>query len=691
MPDLAHVRSVVPHVGGSPLRFPGRTPRGTPRSARPVFLPVLVACALTTSAYAQDAAAQTSAPERAVVNAPVAPDTIYVARGGARTGISVVDLNGFGQSTGNPAFSVNFGPGSEGQSKFPFNPNLAFTGSLLVPPLAVGTTTLDGGSAGVFTLTLDSELDDLLVEAPRIGAVGDMMLGAPLDIVFNNSVPFGCQAGGGNVCAATGLKAFDLGIAGPNTLTPNASSPLVRGLGFGNAISFAPHPNPPPLVLPPTCANPLILGQEPTSVATGLPLPFGPGLVNLLVPGSLPLGNPALGIPPDGLLAREQNAFFQGPSPPSVSVAACNTYSSRQQIGHFLYTIDPLAGVVRILNSNTFAELGSVAVEDPVELAMGPNLDLLAVTSRATDSVVFIDIDPASSRFHQVVNVTAVGRAPRGIAWDPGNEDVLVCNEGDSTLSIISVFDLRVRKTIASGLRRPFAVAVTPRQDAFGARRNVYYAYVLERSGRVGLFESGPGGINGWGYDDIVAFTPFRFRRPKAIQPDPTNLDSGVWIAHEVKLDAQGRPELDGGALSNLALVHDQFGQLPLGSGAPGLRGSRLELVRSIGRGELTGVPVDIAFDNQRNLGALPASGNPFSAGAPAPINGKQLVRTVSGVARATSAPALLFLAVETPSGGAIDVLDLASGARVDTNPYRSGVQSIPTPGVRGLMDYFRQ
>ena len=58
------------------------------------------------------------------VNAPVAPDTIYVARHGPQNGpgISVIDLIGFGQSTGDPTFSFVFGPGSEGQTKFPWNP-----------------------------------------------------------------------------------------------------------------------------------------------------------------------------------------------------------------------------------------------------------------------------------------------------------------------------------------------------------------------------------------------------------------------------------------------------------------------------------------------------------------------------------------------------------------------------------------
>src|SRR5262249_17675990 len=159
---------------------------------------------------------------------------------------------------------------------------------------------------------------------------------------------------------------------------------------------------------------------------------------------------------------------------------------------------------VRILNSNRMTELGHVLQDDPVELAMSPDLDLLAVTNRATDTVDFIGIDPrvrghvlsAPGRshrgrtFHAVVHSTRVGRLPLGIAWDPGDEDILVCNEGEGSVSILSASTLAVRKTL-TGLVRPFAVAITPRQDRFGLQRNVYFAYILQRDGRVAVFESG--------------------------------------------------------------------------------------------------------------------------------------------------------------------------------------------------------
>src|SRR5262249_6344108 len=46
----------------------------------------------------------TTAEGPGLVNAPVVPDAIYIGRGGNTPGISVVDMYGFGQSTGNPSY-----------------------------------------------------------------------------------------------------------------------------------------------------------------------------------------------------------------------------------------------------------------------------------------------------------------------------------------------------------------------------------------------------------------------------------------------------------------------------------------------------------------------------------------------------------------------------------------------------------
>ncbi|MSR63939.1 MAG: hypothetical protein EXS08_16055 [Planctomycetes bacterium] len=646
---------------------------------------------------------------RALVNAPVTPDAIYVARGNA---LSVLDLNGFGQSTGDPTFDLAH-PIVQGNSNFPNNPNVALQGSGLRPPLAPGTCTFNGGSAGAFTLTKNSALSDELIGFPELSSVGDMALGHALDAAFDDGAPFGCQAGGGNLCAATGLKLLEAQAGGPNSIAPAITlPPLFVAAGAENPVSWAPHPNPPPLVYPPLCLTPFLLGQEPTSIDSTLPPPRGFNLTNLLVPGPFPLGIPAIELPPQGTLALELNAFFQGPSPAQPFVAQCTPFSIRQKIGQFLYVVDRVAGEIVVLDSNRMLVLDRIALVDPTALAMSPNVDLLAVSQEGVDQVSFVDIDPASPTFHQVVHTTAVGQGPLGLAWEPGNEDILVCNRGEGTVSVLSAFTLEVRKTVQAGGKVrgadgrfrpghfPFEVAITPRQTQFGFVRGVYFAYILNVDGTLSVFESGPDGVNGFGYDDIVATLPFPFHRPKALQVMIQDTNSSVYVLHEDPLDASGQlTGQAGGALTNVGIIGGLPGVMPLGldaSAPPHLRQLLFGVIDSLGEGArgLSGIPVDLAFDDQRNLGALPNAFTAFSAGSPVAMNGKGLMKNI-GIPWPASAPAFLFLAVPTgvPSAGVVDVFDLLSGAleRVDTDPFLPGTQSIPAPGVSGVMNYFRQ
>lgn len=482
----------------------------------------------------------------------------------------------------------------------------------------------------------------------------------------------------------------------PNALLPNGlpGDPLLNStLGAPNLVSWGPHPNPPPLVFPPLCVSPYLGAQEPTSVDSSEVL----GLSNLLVPGD-PFGLPALCIPPSGLLSPEQNAWFQGPSPPATGLGQCRPYMLRQQVGQFLYVVDRVRKEVVVLNSNRMTPIDRIALRDPARLALAPNLDYLAVTNPAAGRVTFIDIDPASATFHTVVQTLSVGRGPLGIAWDSLNEDLLVCNELSNDVAVISAFSLTVRKLVpVVGSAQPFEVVITPRQQDFGAQRNVYYGYVLARDGRVSIFESGPGGVNGWGYDDIVGQANYLFRRPKALQVDVGDLNSAVWIAHEGRIDPASGSSGPAGtpAVSRLFAQAGAVGQqaLPPNS-VPHFRDLVMKVDASLGAAVLTGIPVDLAFDDQRNYAALPNRFGPFSAGAPAPVNGKSLVRDLGQPVPANN-PAHLCLAVPQSSdaggSGAVDVIELASLARQDTNAFQPGVQSLPMPGVRVLMDYFRQ
>jgi hypothetical protein len=634
-----------------------------------------------------------------VVNAPVSPDTIFVGRFGASPGLSVIDLNGFGASTGNPTYDPSSQLFLEGWSNYPNNPNVRLQGSALIPPLQPGNCTINGGSAGVFTMTLDSNLTDLVLTAPLIYSVGDMMIGHALDTTFNNGpAPFGCQSSGGNLCAFDGKKLIQAVMIG-NTLSPAQPGQFTGALaGYENLISWAPHPNPPPLIFPPPCVSPFLNGQEPTSIDTLSP---PAGLTNQLVPGN-PFGNPTMGEPPSGLLTSEQNCFFLGPSPAAPQISACFDFMIRQQVGHFLYLLDRGRNEVVVVNSNRMTVVDRIEVNDPTSLAMGPNLDFLAITSQSGDLVSFLDIDPSSGSFHQVVKSLVVGTRPRGIAWDPGNEDLLVCNEGDSSVSIISAHSLEVRKVVLSQLAQPFDVVITPRQVNFGFFRNVYFGWILNRSGRVAIFESGPNTVNGWGYDDIIGVAAFQFLNPKTLQPDHINLDGGVWVVHEGPFDALTEIVSPGqesdGALSKLVIESATTGMLPLNTVSlltPQFRDMYIGLTISVGQEVLSGIPVDIAFDNMRNVAGTANYFTTWSAGQPLPANGKNLVRPVPGGAINTNEPTYLFLAVpnSTSQGGVVDVLNIASTGltREDTNVYQSGTQSIPADACNVLVDYFRQ
>ena len=128
----------------------------------------------------------------------------------------------------------------------------------------------------------------------------------------------------------------------------------------------------------------------------------------------------------------------------------------------------------------------------------------------------------------------------------------------------------------------------------------------------------------------------------------------------------------------------------------PNFRDMSMEVRVSIGPDQLTGIPVDLAFDNMMNFGGRPNLASFFSAGVPVTLNGKDLVRLVGNVGpRAVNQCQYLFVAIPYPiagSNGNIDVIDISGGyTRVDTNAHDAGIQSILLEDVDVLMDYFRQ
>jgi hypothetical protein len=152
-------------------------------------------------------------------------------------------------------------------------------------------------------------------------------------------------------------------------------------------------------------------------------------------------------------------------------------------------------GEVVVLNSNRMSVIDRIPLPDPTSFAMSPNLDLLAVTNQGADSVSFIDIEPGHTTFHTVIKTVKVGHGPTGIAWEPGNEDILVCNTGGNTISVISAAGSPCARPSPTSSPAPWTSADHPAPVLVRQFRNVYYAYVLNSDGKVSVFESGPDGV----------------------------------------------------------------------------------------------------------------------------------------------------------------------------------------------------
>ncbi|MHC4823796.1 MAG: YncE family protein [Planctomycetota bacterium] len=596
-----------------------------------------------------------------LVNVPVAPGAIIVASngGGVTGGIRVIDLDGFGQGTGDPTFdtanpfyNVTFNevgdPVSGDVTKFPFNPNLAVGG--VFPPLSADTTSIAGGSRGVFTLAQDSTLRTQLVTTNEVGTVADMLLGQPLDIAFNN---FECLSGGKNLCASAAFQVHPL-----------------AGLTEGNSISHAPHPNPPRIQLAPACFAPLIQTEEPTQGAGG-------GSV-LIVDGDA-FGTIG-GNGPSGLLtsSANYNGFF-GPAP---TQPGCPTFVLRQQIGHFLYVLDTSGEQVVVLNSNRMSVIDRIPVSSPRDMAISPDLELLAVSNNGPNTVTFIDIDPNSPTFHTAIKTTDLvdvanartGLGPTEIVWQPDGEDILTICERSGSMAIIAAAGLETRKIIP-GVSNPKFLAVTDRGNGFGFSTGLYYAYVISEAGEMKIFESGPDGLQGIGFDDFVGQPSLDgrtgFTNPSAILMDPSSNQHNVFVAYS-----------DGGqgVVDALWLDNAPFGAVSLRI-APGVvvdpnrRDKEWKLLKQYREVFSSSAIIDLAVDDLSNSGGTPQA-LAVTIGGTVSHSGKGMHRGATPV----SNPKFLFAA---NSNGLVDVIDLNTGVpRV--NPIR-------VAGVSVLCHYWRQ
>lgn len=361
-------------------------------------------------------------------------------------------------------------------------------------------------------------------------------------------------------------------------------------------------------------------------------------------------------------------------------------FTSRQQVGHFLYVLDRDNRQVVVVNSNRFTVLDTIQLSDPVSMAMSPNMTRLAVTNFASATVSFIDIDPTSSRFHEVVAETRVEDGPTAVAWQPDGEDVLVVSTDANFLTVIQALDFKVRRTVGGFLNQPIDIVCTERYLATGNQSNLYYAYILNSNGTVAVYESGPDGVNGIGFNDVIgnaSVTTFPAPR-RCANYHHSAARGGVLIGH---VDSFGL-----GQVSRLSLTSTPQGPQPLspitGFGAlpPTFRQKEWAVVQTIG-GQVSGFGnlmsgnsvIDLCVDDLVNNGGLPGQfqhpGPELREHSLHPLGNNTLKQ---GNAKA-SFPRLLFVALSDV--GAVDVFELQTGTRI----------SSIAPGVRVVSNYWRQ
>jgi len=581
-----------------------------------------------------------------IVNAPVAPDALYVGMVGSRPGIKIIDLNGFGQTTGGYLIDPagNNAPVFDWRNttRFQFNPNIGAPG--ISPNLAKPTDNtasgLDAGSPGVFRLIQDSSGETLLLGAPVLGSVADIHIGNPLDVIFNNE----------NI-NVNATRANHLNVFG--------------AAARGNGYSAVPHPNPPRLIFPPPNPSMIIFAEEPTTQSC-VPQPL-----NLLVSGN-PDGPPAL-----GLFGHVADAFV-GPAPrpgsPPPPTPSC-PFACRQQIGHFLYILDGDNQQILVVNSNRMTVLDTIRMSDPVGLAFAPNLRRMAVSNFSSGTVSFVDVDPTSATFHQILSETRVAPGPAMISWQPDGEDILTVHPKDNALTVVNGVDFQVVKTVTGFLANPIGIVTTPRHNAFGNATGLYHSYILNSTGEVIVYESGPDGVNGIGFKDIIGTVPGAFfRNPKSIQLDLTSNLGGVFISH---VDERGN-----GQVSRLEMtVSPGLQPLSPNSGGfllpPTFRQKEWAVTQTYGgyslsnptRDLLSGrAPGEMCTDEMINLADLPGQTTQRNATIPLPPtlqSGKHAIKILNGVPVVPISPKFLFIAIM--DRGVVDVFNIGTAEKVRT------------------------
>jgi len=505
------------------------------------------------------------------VNAPVSPNALYYSMG--PKGIGVVDLDGNGFTTNHPNFtktalvtSIRF-YSNTGKAGAQPNVNKYAYGAKANPasPVGLGAKTsvpgINEGSGeynefgvddtnGMEKVVRDSLGRSQLFPDPdgdiKFYNISDIEIGDFLDAIFYDTGNFSAQA--------------------------SKHVSFLRGLGLdfaNNLIDMPPTPNPPPLSLPIGMRATDVIVDEMGIVKDGAFVIMGKevfttGVHRIWFPTTWPQDTLFVHLQP----ADEAGSSKDEPYPPnpcqlvnpvltdfvnlgplaeSCTIYAAPAFASRQQIGNFLFAADKGNNEVKIINSNNMDMITSISgFSQPDSLIVSGDLETLYVSNSGSSTVSVFDANPKSATFLQHIADVAVGNQPKGMCCQPDLEDIFVCNYGSNSISILNRSTNTVRKTITSLLNKPWDMAAGPRQNGLGFGTQVFHGYITNYGGdNVLVYESGPDGFGGVGYDDILGPIPEQsgvkqwepIQRPRGICWDPhfyqpMVLSGGAFVAH---------------------------------------------------------------------------------------------------------------------------------------------------------------
>ncbi|MAB87923.1 MAG: hypothetical protein CMJ90_00495 [Planctomycetes bacterium] len=357
------------------------------------------------------------------------------------------------------------------------------------------------------------------------------------------------------------------------------------------------------------------------------------------------------GISPEGLLCITGAA---GPPCPAVG----GNIPPVQPLGNFLYVIDGDTHSVKVFNGYNFQLLSSLqgAGAEPGGLAISPDLEYLYVSDFLGSIVRRFYSNPVGPNFHSLATTIPIqGSGPRRISVQPGNEDLIVCNYGDNSFSLIDANQSSERERFADpGAVGPEDVYITNRMLG-GGLTGAYTAFIINKfSANVTIYESDSPAVPENGLTGVIKSTFSGFAGPQG----------GCWN-WQTFIGATTEPGCfiaNGGAsrVDELTLENFTLGPPPGFPGPPGQRNFRIQksYVGGLVGSEILANenPSDVTIDGMSGLYNVLAVGT---------NNNKALCDPALGLGAPT------FVLVSYPSAGLVGVWNYG-------NPSLRSTASIP-------------